>query len=134
MRRSLIVTITAVASVLAVKASGVSASQVSPVDLIGSVKAGVSLPPGQQRPHRTTKPVQAIVSVTITSEAGSRVLKEMVFTNTKFALWVPAGRYSVSAEIGPPTVGRPRQCGKTRLGLVVAKGKQTSFNLECVLR
>lgn len=132
MRRSFIIVITAIASVFAVTASGVSASQVSPVDLIGSVKAGVSRPPGLH--HRSSKLVQAIVSVTIASEAGSLVLKEMIFTNTKFALWVPAGRYSVSAEIGPPTVNpTPKQCGK-KARLVVAKGKQTSFNLECVLR
>jgi hypothetical protein len=90
------------------------------------------VPPGLREHHRSSKLVQAIVSITITSEAGSLVLKEMIFTNTKFALWVPAGRYSVSAEIGPPTVGQPRQCGKARL--MVAKGKQTSFNLACVLR
>jgi hypothetical protein len=132
MRRSLIIAITAIASVFAVTASVVSASQVSPVDLAGVVKVSVSLPPGQQRPHRTAIPVQAIVSVTIASEAGSLVLKEMIFTNTKFALWVPAGRYSVSAEIGPPTVGQPRQCGKARL--VVVNSRQTSFKLACPLR
>ncbi len=111
----------------------VSASQVLPVDLAGEVKVSASLPPGQQRPHRTAIPVQAIVLVTITSEADTTSLKEMIFTNTKLALWVPTGRYSVSAEIGPPTVNpKPEQCGKARL--VVAKGKQTSFHLACVLR
>lgn len=133
MRRSLIIAITATASVFAVTASGVSSSQVSPVDLAGEVKVRVSLPPGQQRPHRTAKPVQAIVSVTITSEVGGVVLREMVFTNTKLMLWVPRGHYSVSAEIGPPTVNpQPRQCGKTQL--VVSEGRQTSFKLGCLLR
>lgn len=133
MRRSLIIAITTTASVFAVAASEVSASQVSPVDLAGEVKASVSLPPGKQRPHRTSTPVQAIVSVTITSEAGSLVLKEMIFTNTKLMLWVPRGHYSVSAEIGPPTVGQPRQCGRAQL-VVVNSRRQTSFKLTCPLR
>jgi hypothetical protein len=133
MRRSLIIAIISIASVSAVMASGVSASRVSQVDLAGEVKVSVSLPPGQQRPHRTATPVQAIALITITSEAGSLALKEMIFTNTKLALWVPAGRYSVSAEIGPPTVNpNPKLCGKARL--VVARGKQTSFHLACDLR
>lgn len=132
MRRSLIIAITTTVSVFAVAASEVSALQVSPADLTGEVKARVSLPPGKQRPHRTSTPVQAIVSVTITSETGSLVLKEMIFTNTKLMLWVPRGHYSVSAEIGPPTVGQPRQCGRAQL--VVNNRRQTNFKLTCPLR
>lgn len=133
MKRSFVIAITATVGVFVVTVSGGSAFQVAPADLAGEVKVSVSLPPGKQRPHRTAIPVHAIVSVTIASETGSRVLREMIFTNTKLGLWVPPGRYSVRSEIGPPTVNpTPRQCGKARL--VVAKDKQASFTLACVLR
>jgi hypothetical protein len=133
MRRLLIIVITAVISIFASLVPIALASRASSFDLIGEVKAEVSVPPGLREHHRSSNPVQAIVPVTITSEVGGVVLREMVFTNTKLALWVPTGRYRVSAEIGPPTVNpKPRQCQSTRL--VVAKGRQASFNLVCPLR
>lgn len=116
-----------------VAASGSSAAHTLRGDLRGEVRARVSLTPGQREHHKGFKSVQAVVSVTITPEKGNVVLREMIFTNTKITMWLPAGRYSVSAEIGPPTVNpRPRECGKEQV--VVGKKEQASFMLECPLR
>lgn len=114
-------------------ASGSFAASALAGDLRGEVKADVSLPPGQQREHHRSKLVQAVVSVTITPESGGTVLREAIFTNTKMTIWLPAGRYTVSAEIGPPTVNpRPKDCGKEQV--VVGKKAQASFMLVCPLR
>jgi hypothetical protein len=114
-------------------ASGSSTASALAGELGGEVKANVSLPPGQQRAHHRFIPVQAVVSVTVTPENGGVVLHEMIFTNTKMMIWVPVGRYAVSAEIGPPTVNpQPRKCGKAQVA--VGKKAQANFMLKCPLR
>lgn len=113
--------------------SGSSVASALAGNLRGEVKADVSLPPGHHFHHKRFKPVQAVVSVTITPETGGTVLRETIFTNTKMTIWLPGGRYTVSAEIGPPTVNpRPKDCGKEQV--VVGKKAQASFILECPLR
>ncbi len=129
---SRLLTIVATVGVVAA-ASGSASVSAFAYALSGEVKANVSLPPGHQRAHHRFIPVQAIVSVTIIPESGGTILHEMIFTNTNMVIWVPAGRYTVSAEIGPPTVNpRPKKCGEAHVA--VGKKTQANFTLRCPLR
>jgi len=131
MVRLSLIMVAAVGVMAATSGSSVAAALAG--DLRGEVKADVSLPPGHHFHHKGFKPVQAVVSVTVTPEASGTVLRETIFTNTKMMIWLPAGRYTVSAEIGPPTVNpRPRDCGKEQV--VVGRKTQATFMLDCPLR